>query len=188
MNFCKNSQNAAILKKVKTSRNCHGRFTANYQKFVSSVLIQRKMWYNFTPTFLKIWKIWAICFSTLIYISFAVPSSAPVIQNSSALSSTSIRIVFIGLTSNSLNGILTGYHIFMKSPISQKTIITNSTIINVGNLQKFHRYEIYVVACNRVGCGPKSKSVFVTTHDDSKFFSCSLVSLFACYLVLLFAC
>ena len=114
------------------------------------------------------------------------------IQNSSAVSSTSIRIVFIGLTSNSLNGILTGYRILMKSPISQKTIITNSTIITVGNLQKFLRYEIYIVACNRVGCGPKSKSVFVTTHEDSKLFSCFLVSflhtLYSCLLVSLLAC
>ena len=42
MNFCKNNQNAAILETIKISKNCHGRFTANYPKFLSSTLIQRK--------------------------------------------------------------------------------------------------------------------------------------------------
>ena len=35
MNFCKISQNAAILKIINISKNCHGRFTANYPKFLS---------------------------------------------------------------------------------------------------------------------------------------------------------
>ena len=36
MNICKNNQNAAILKIIKISENFHGRFTANYPKFLSS--------------------------------------------------------------------------------------------------------------------------------------------------------
>ena len=30
----KNNQNDAILKRIKISKNCHGRFTANYLKFL----------------------------------------------------------------------------------------------------------------------------------------------------------
>ena len=30
MNLSRNNQNAAILKTIKISKNCHGRFTANY--------------------------------------------------------------------------------------------------------------------------------------------------------------
>ena len=37
MNFCKNNENAAILKILKISKNCHGRITANYSKFLSSI-------------------------------------------------------------------------------------------------------------------------------------------------------
>ena len=61
MDFYKNNQNAAILKRIKILKNCHGRFTANYLKFLWSHSIHGKIWYNFTPTFLKIWKIWALC-------------------------------------------------------------------------------------------------------------------------------
>ena len=62
MDFCKNYQNAAILKIIKILKNCHGRFTANYLKFLWSHSIHWKIWYNFTPTFIKIWKIWALCY------------------------------------------------------------------------------------------------------------------------------
>ena len=34
MDFCKNDKNAAILKIIKISKNCHGRFTADYLKFL----------------------------------------------------------------------------------------------------------------------------------------------------------
>ena len=61
MDFYKNNQNAAILKIIKILKNCHGRFTANYLKFLWSHSIHGKIWYNFTPTFFKIWKIWALC-------------------------------------------------------------------------------------------------------------------------------
>ena len=54
MNCCKISQNATILKLIDVSKDFQDRFTANYPKFLSSTLIQRKMSYNFTPTFLKI--------------------------------------------------------------------------------------------------------------------------------------
>ena len=60
MNLSRNNQDTAILKIIKISRKCHGRFTANYSKFLASYSIQREMWYNFTPTLLKIWKIWAL--------------------------------------------------------------------------------------------------------------------------------
>ena len=36
------SINATILKLITISKNFHGRFTANYLKFLSSTLIQRK--------------------------------------------------------------------------------------------------------------------------------------------------
>ena len=60
MNLSINNQNAAILIIIKISRNCHGRFTATYSKFLASHSIHREMWYNFTPTFIKIWNIWAL--------------------------------------------------------------------------------------------------------------------------------
>ena len=56
MKFSRNNINAAILKIIKISRNCRSRFTANYSKFLASRSIDREMWYNITPTFLKIWK------------------------------------------------------------------------------------------------------------------------------------
>ena len=68
MNFSRNNQNAATLKIIKISRNCHGRLTANYSKFLASHSIHSEMWYNFTPTFLKIWKIWAYAFFYPIYL------------------------------------------------------------------------------------------------------------------------
>ena len=34
----------ANLKTIKASKNCHGRFTANDPKFLSSTTIQRKMY------------------------------------------------------------------------------------------------------------------------------------------------
>ena len=34
MDFYKNNQNDAILKRIKILKNCHGRFTANYLKFL----------------------------------------------------------------------------------------------------------------------------------------------------------
>ena len=61
MNLSKNNQNTVILKIIEISGNCHGRFTANYSKFLASHSIHKEMWYNFAPAFLKIWKIWALC-------------------------------------------------------------------------------------------------------------------------------
>ena len=37
------SINATILKLIKESEHCHGRFTANYLTFLPRTLIQRKM-------------------------------------------------------------------------------------------------------------------------------------------------
>ena len=34
MDFYKNNQNAVILRIIKILKNCHGRFTANYLKFL----------------------------------------------------------------------------------------------------------------------------------------------------------
>ena len=62
MNISRNNQNATILKIIKISRNCHRRFTANYSKFLANHSIHREMRYNFTLTFLKIWKIWALSY------------------------------------------------------------------------------------------------------------------------------
>ena len=79
MNFSRNNPNTAILKIMKISRNCHGRFTANYSKFPSSHWIHREMRYNFTPTFLKIWKIWSLCYvcrSLVLMIFVVVPDAA----------------------------------------------------------------------------------------------------------------
>ena len=42
-NLYRNNQNAAILKLIKISENCHGRFTANYPKvFFSRTLMEVK--------------------------------------------------------------------------------------------------------------------------------------------------
>ena len=60
MNFSRNNQNATILKIIKISRNCHGRFTADYSNFLAGHSIHREIWYNVRPTFLKIWQIWAL--------------------------------------------------------------------------------------------------------------------------------
>ena len=60
MNLSRNYQNAAILKIIKISK-IDGRFTANYSKFLASNSIRTEMWYNFTLTIVKIWKIWALC-------------------------------------------------------------------------------------------------------------------------------
>ena len=43
MNFCEDYQNSAILKIIQISKSCHDRFTANYPKFLSRTLIQRKI-------------------------------------------------------------------------------------------------------------------------------------------------
>ena len=42
MKFYQRNQNAVILKILKIANNCHGRFTANYPKFLLSHLIHRK--------------------------------------------------------------------------------------------------------------------------------------------------
>ena len=63
INLSRNSQNAAILTIIKKSGNCQRRFTANCSKFLASHSIYREMRYNFTPTFSKIRKIWALCLS-----------------------------------------------------------------------------------------------------------------------------
>ena len=40
--FHENDENAGILRLIKISKNCHGRFTANYQQFLASRSILRK--------------------------------------------------------------------------------------------------------------------------------------------------
>ena len=53
MNFYKSYQNATILKMMLILKNCHGRFTANYPKFLPSHSIHRQIECNFTPTFFE---------------------------------------------------------------------------------------------------------------------------------------
>ena len=43
MNFYKNDQNAAILKRIKMPKNCHGRFTANYPNSFEVIQFMEKL-------------------------------------------------------------------------------------------------------------------------------------------------
>ena len=52
--------------------NCHGKFTSNYSKFLSSSLIERKMQQIFSPTILKIWALYALLKDHLLSLGICI--------------------------------------------------------------------------------------------------------------------
>ena len=102
---------------------------------------------------------------------------APVVLNLTAVSSTSVSVEFRTLSADSINGILTGYHVALTGPHSVARS-TNTTVMIFSGLRKYTQYQVEIKACNRAGCGPKSVPQPVTTLQDGKsvdsiFYSCS---------------
>ena len=63
VNFYKNDQNAGKFDNNKDIKNFQRQIYRKLTKFLLSNSFLWKMWYNFTSTFLKIWKIWALRFT-----------------------------------------------------------------------------------------------------------------------------
>ena len=97
-----------------------------------------------------------------------MPSGAPTIQNITSPTSTSISVSFSALQDSLANGVLTGYVVTVVLGSVKKLVTTNDTRVTVGSLQKATRYGVYVKACTRIGCGPNSKIVMVSTLEDGE--------------------
>ena len=97
-----------------------------------------------------------------------VPSVAPVINNVTSQTSTSVLVSFSAIQINLINGVLSGYLITVRAGIDKRTIRTNETSIIVISLRKATAYDVHVQACSRIGCGPNSSPFTVSTLEDGK--------------------
>ena len=106
------------------------------------------------------------------------PSTAPTDspQNVTAvvLSSTEIMVQWSGLPVSDRHGMISFYevlynpHIQFDGQISIASLNTSDMTIVLVNLQEYVTYNISVRAYNRVGSGPYSEDVIVTTLEDGK--------------------
>ena len=77
-------------------------------------------------------------------------------------------VSFSMIPADFINGVFTGYVVTVEAGMDKRTVKTNDTRIIVAYLRKATTYGVYVRACNRVGCGPNSQSVSVSTLEDGK--------------------
>ena len=101
------------------------------------------------------------------------------------LSSTEIIVQWSGVPVNDRNGMISSYevlynHVQFDGQISIASLNTSNMTIILVNLQEYVTYNISVRAYNRVGAGPYSENVIVTTLEDGKSsdnFTCSIYCL-----------
>ncbi|XP_006825869.1 cell adhesion molecule DSCAM-like [Saccoglossus kowalevskii] len=101
-----------------------------------------------------------------------VPSQPPQMVQATALSSTSIMLVWGPPPLQSLNGILQGYWVIYKPVTNDEdetqthTQETKALRANIYGLQKFRNYSITVLAYTRMGEGVRSEPIFIRTQQD----------------------
>ena len=104
------------------------------------------------------------------------PSGPPQDIHALTLSSTSIRVEWSPPLDSERNGIIIRYTVQYTSQTGEtNSVDTPSTRTVVKGLDIFMRYSFTVKAWNVVGAGPKSKAVFNTTLEDSKYLVVCLV-------------
>ena len=110
-------------------------------------------------------------FSTFLSY-FAVPSKPPGNVTAHNTSSNSLFIQWTELEESAKNGILLGYVIIYVDPIGssqEKKVLGGETVQHIlTRLSTWTKYTINVTAYTKVGTGPKSPAVSVSTDQGSK--------------------
>ena len=100
------------------------------------------------------------------------PSAAPMNVSGHNTSSTSIFIIWNDIPAAEQNGIITSYnityHSLTENHSNSTTVDFPDRQVTLTGLKKFVNYSITVSASTKIGPGPASKPVIVSTGEDSK--------------------
>ena len=100
------------------------------------------------------------------------PSAAPLNVRGHNTSSTSIFIIWNDIPAAEQNGIITSYnityHSLTENHSNSTTVDFPDRQVTLTGLEKFVNYSITVSASTKIGPGPASKPVIVSTGEDSK--------------------
>ena len=104
--------------------------------------------------------------------SISEPSAAPMNVSGHNTSSTSIFIIWNDIPAAEQNGIITSYnityHSLTENHSNSTTVDFPDRQVTLTGLEKFVNYSITVSASTKIGPGPASKPVIVSTGEDSK--------------------
>lgn len=69
-----------------------------------------------------------------------------------------------------INGVITEYSVIVSSLATLDIVpfTTNSTVLTVGDLVPYSRYEVEVAALNKEGNGPYTEVILVQTNEDGQ--------------------
>ena len=100
------------------------------------------------------------------------PSAAPMNVSGHNTSSTSIFIIWNDIPAAEQNGIITSYnityHSLTENHSNSTTVDFPDRQVTLTGLKNFVNYSITVSASTKIGPGPASKPVIVSTGEDSK--------------------
>lgn len=104
-----------------------------------------------------------------------VPSRPPANVTGNNVTSTSIEVRWNPIPPRYVHGILLGYKISFiatdsgnKRPWNESAVNQSTTSAVITNLRKFTKYMVSVEGFTSKGSGIESKSVAITTAEDSK--------------------
>ena len=128
-------------------------------------------------TFFFLWTIKKVLsiiwlFRAVLTLFISEPSAAPLDVKGRNTSSTSILVEWDHVSKPDRNGIITSYNITYHSLTENHS---NSTIVDfpgrqvtLMGLREFVNYSITVSASTKIGPGPASKRIIVSTGEDSE--------------------
>ena len=103
-------------------------------------------------------------------MNFIAPSSTPENVTTTALSSTSIEIIWDPPLPHYRNGPITAYNITVIEQLSRiralSLVVFNTTSLVVTSLRPFTTYNFIVSARNSIGYGPSTTLSHITPEDS----------------------
>lgn len=110
-------------------------------------------------------------------LSLLVPASSPDMIGTNNISSRAIQVFWDEVPAIDQNGLITMYEVefnqttFHNVSMSDSVIVQSSLLMaELTELEEYVEYSIRVRAYTRVGAGPYSDVVNVTTSQDGKYF------------------
>ena len=103
------------------------------------------------------------------------PSAPPQFVRAVSRTTDSIGVTWNEVPTSDQNGVIVNYTISYHSatpgyPAEEKSVNASSRFATLTNLTVNTNYSITVMASNKIGNGPPSSPMFVTTGNGSKFF------------------
>lgn len=108
----------------------------------------------------------------MFFLFNSEPFAPPTNVAGQSISSTSISVTWDEVPAAEQNGIITSYnityHSLTENHSNSTTVDFPDRQVTLTDLKKFVNYSITVSASTKIGPGPASKPVIVSTGEDSK--------------------